>query len=208
MVGFINGATDAVDRKYDGVRFLGKTSLNFYSLIDDVHYGIQGKSSLKEVEVIPLGFSADKANELTISINNVEGRIDDSNIFIEDTLLSIKHNLKDSDYIFTTTESGEFNNRFNLIIETKASVLDVEENIKKDSLIIKNSKDNLVIKTLNNAIIKKVLVYDLLWKQMIFKENNSSSIELTLPIIKSSSILIIKSFLENGEVIINKIYKN
>jgi hypothetical protein len=208
LVGFIDGATDAVDRKYDGVRFLGKTSLNLYSLIDEGHYGIQGKSNLKEVEVIPIGFSSDVVNDFTLSIDKLEGKLDESNIFIEDSFLNVKHNLKDADYIFNTTESGEFNNRFNLIIETEASVLDVKESIVSKGVTIKKLNNNLIIETLNNTIIQKVLVYDLLGKEILVKENSSSEVQLQLSFLKSNTILIIKTFLETGEVLINKIYKN
>lgn len=208
LVGFIDGATDAVDRKYDGVRFLGKTSLNLYSLIDDAHYGIQGKSNLKEVEVIPIGFSSDVANDFTLSIDKLEGKLDESNIFIEDSFLNVKHNLKDADYVFNTTESGEFNNRFNLIIETEASVLDVKESIVSKGVTIRKLNNNLIIETLNNTIIQKVLVYDLLGKEILVKENSSSEVQLQSSFLKSNTILIIKTFLETGEVLINKIYKN
>ncbi|ARV15260.1 hypothetical protein [Polaribacter sp. SA4-12] len=208
LVGFINGATDAVDRMYDGVRFLGKTSLNLYSLIDDIHYGIQGKSSLKEVEVIPIGFSSDVANEFTLSIEKIEGKLDESNIFIEDSFLNVKHNLKDADYVFNTTEPGEFNNRFNLIIETEASVLEVKESVVLEGVTVKNSNNNLIIETLNNTIIQKVLVYDLLGKEILVKENKFSYVQLKSSFLKSNTILIIKTFLETGEVLVNKIYKN
>lgn len=208
LVGFFDEATDGIESKFDGVRLVGKSSLNFYSLIDDIHLGIQGKSSLKEKEIIPLGFSASTSGYFTISIDKFEGRLEDSNIFLEDVHLNVKHNLKNADYVFNSSESGEFNNRFNLIIETKASVLSIDDNSLIRNIKIKDSKEKITIETLNNAIIKKVLVYNILGKQVLSLENKSSSIELEATLLKSNSILILKTILDTGEVSINKIYKN
>lgn len=208
LIGFLEEASDNVDRKYDGIRFLGKTSLNFYSILNDAHYGIQGKSNLKEEETIPLGVSSDVSGNFKISIDKVEGNLESSYVYLEDTYLNVKHNLKKADYTFTTLEAGNFNDRFNLIIKSEAAVLRVENNIVSKDILIKNTNNSLVIETLNNVVIKKVLVFNLLGKELFVKENNSSVIELQSTSLKPNSILIVKTFLETGEVLVHKVYKN
>ncbi|MFK8060689.1 MAG: hypothetical protein AB8B78_11430 [Polaribacter sp.] len=208
LVGFIDDATDGEDSKYDGVRFLGKTSLNLYSISNDKNYGIQGKSSLREIENIPLGFSSDVKGEFRISIDRFEGKIENSNVYLEDILLNTKHNLKMGDYVFSTGNPGEFNNRFNLVLETDAAVLNIKENTFSKNILIQSLENDLVIKTLDNSIIKKVLVYNLLGQKLILKENSTASLKIKFSNLKPNSVLFVKTILENGQVFINKIYKN
>jgi len=169
---------------------------------------INGKSTLKLLEEIPLGFNSVITENFTISIDHLKGKLNYSTIYLQDNLLNIKHNLKDSDYTFSLTETGNFNNRFKLIIETNGIVLNIETIDYKSNLIIKNSSNNLVLKTSDETVIKKVLIYDMLGKEILVKNNKFSSIELKSPVLKSNSVLIIKTLLETGAVVINKIYKN
>jgi endonuclease I len=205
LVGFFDEATDGIDRLYDGATLDGGTNASFYSLINNVPFVIQGKNQLAELEIIPLGFRTNTLGEFTISINHLHGNLNSSLVTLQDNLLNISHNLKDSDYVFTITETGVFNSRFKLVISN--SILNTDEIDYKSKLVIQNSLNGLIIKTADGSLIKKVLVYNILGKEVINKEGSSSSIELKSPSIKSNSILIIKTLLENGEMHIDKILK-
>lgn len=209
LVGFFNDATNAVDTKYDGIRFFGKPTLNFYSVINDKAYGIQGTSPLQQTEIIPLGFATNKIGEFTISIDRFEGKLNASAIYIEDALLNTKHNLKTSNYVFNTTTTGTFNNRFKLMLETEETVLNVDVNkLSSNEVLIENTRKGIKLVTLNNSTIKKVAIYDVLGKQLVIQENTSSAVEVVVSKIQSNSILIVKGILDNGDVFVKKIYKN
>ncbi len=208
LVGFFDEATDEFDRKYDGVRFEGKTSLNFYSLIDDEKYGIQGLSKMKKDNFIPLGFSTDKTGSFKIAIDKKEGELINSKIFILDKLLDIKTEINESDYEFTLSESGAYNDRFVLVIENNEKALSVKDQDVSTGVVIENFNNDLVIKTSDRTLIKKVSIYNILGKEIITKEASSVEVQLTSKGLKSNAILIVKTMLDNGSVIVNKIYKN
>ncbi len=208
LVGFFEDANDDIDTKYDGVRFFSKPSLNFYSIINDREYGIQGKAPLKETEIIPLGFVTNTTGEFTISIDKFEGKLNASNIYLEDRLLNTRHNLKTTDYVFNVNTTGTFNNRFHLILETEESVLNVDENKFLNEVKIINTKNGITLETLNNTIINKVAIYDLLGKEIITKQGNKNSLQIPSLLIKSNTVLIVKVTLVNGSILVNKIYQD
>ena len=178
---------------------------NFYSLIDDKPYGIQGKSTLEDIEEISLGFSTTISNYFTLSIDKLEGKLNSFNIYLEDEFLDIEHDLKLSDYIFSISKAGEFNDRFKLIISSKT--LNIETIPDNLSLIIENHTNYITLKTADNLKIKKVLVYNILGEQLLNKNSNSSKVILESSLFKRNSMLIFKTFFKNGTFKINKILK-
>ena len=209
LIGFLEDATDNEDNKYDGIRFSGKSSLNLYSILNDKHFGIQGKSPLKESEIIPLGFSSDTFGDFTISIDKVEGKIENTTVYIVDKNLDIAHDLKYSDYVFSTFEDGEFNDRFSLVLIAEGGSLNVDDNSELvNNIQIQNQENRLVLKTLNNNVITNVAIYNLLGEEIFKAENNTSNIIIDSKNLKSNSIFIVKTMLENGKLLVNKVYKN
>lgn len=205
LVGFFDEATDDVDRLYDGLKLDAGAETNFYSLINDKPYGIQGKSTLEDIEEISLGFSTTISNYFTLSIDKLEGKLNSFNIYLEDKFLDIKHDLKLSDYTFSSSEAGEFNDRFKLIISSKT--LNIETIPDNLSLIIENHTNYITLKTADNLKIKKVLVYSILGEQLLNKNSNSSKVILESSLFKRNSMLIFKTFFKNGTFKINKILK-
>lgn len=208
LVGFLEDATDAIDRKYDGIRFEGKKSLNFYSILEDKDFAIQGLGSLKDENYIPLGFSTNTTGTFNITIDKSEGAILNSKVFIIDQLLNIKHEISKTPYSFSTLESGKFNSRFILSIEKTEKTLTVNEEEYSSKLLIENFNTTLIIRNLNNKLIKQVVVYNVLGKALLSKETASKEVQLTSNILKTNTILIVKTLLEDGTTIINKIIKN
>ncbi len=208
LIGFLERATDGIDRLYDGEKLDGGTSANFYSLIDGRQFVIQGKSPLKEIEEIPLGFSSSVLGDFTISIDKFNGNIENSEMYLQDNLLNIQHSLKESDYNFSITETGTFNDRFVLVIGRSAKVLSVISDEISGEVSIENFKNNLVIKTSNNSLIKKVSVYNLLGKELITKKGSSENVQLTSKLLKRNAVLIVKTLLEDDTIIVHKIVKN
>ena len=105
-------------------------------------------------------------------------------------MLNELHNLKERFYNFTS-ETGEFNDRFEIVFNANAlSTDDITLNSK--SLTIIELEDNRVQFTASdNLSIKTVTIFDLLGRQLYrFKGNNTSEI-YTLPNL-SSAVFIAK----------------
>jgi len=207
LVGFIEGATDAVDRSYDGIKF-GGGWVSFYSIAEGKNLAIQGKKPIDNEESVPLGFSSfvDEGKMLKIGISKTEGKFinDEYEIYLKDKFLNTLHNLKEKEYEFIINEKGVFNDRFELIIKN-STVLNVEDEIVNNQLVIKNSNNHLTISTRNNSIISSLKIYDMLGKLIIKKSPNKNEFKVNAENINKGTVLLINAELDNNEVISKKV---
>jgi predicted extracellular nuclease len=208
LVGFLDKATDGEDRLYDGRRLDGGANATFYSIADGISYGIQGKSSLKEIEEIPLGVRMNVTGDFKISIEKFEGLLNDSEIYLKDLLLDIEHDLKVSDYEFTLSETGTFDNRFVLRIVTSADVLGSEEVESNSDLIIQDQGQQLLVRTSDNQIIKDVFMYDILGRNLFTKRNaTNTTVSVAGSSIHKNAITLVKVILETGKIETMKFFR-
>ena len=160
MVGYVDGATNDYDPKYDGEKY-GSSVSSLYSVLEDKKLSIQGKAAFSLTDEVPLGFIAESAGTYTISLEDIQGL---DNVFIKDN--GITNNLP---YTFTT-EAGEFNDRLVLVYGSQLSVNEVEQpkvtvfpNPATDYINICGAFDNYTL-------------YDVLGK--LIKSGNSRVIDL------------------------------
>ena len=174
LIGFINGATDGIDRSYDAHKF-GGGWVSFYSIAEGEHLAVQGRKSLNEKEEVKLGFSSyvNETEILKIGIANIEGKFRGSEyeIYLKDNFMNKIHDLNQKDYEFISESKGIFDDRFELLIQ-KSSILDIDEEVLNDQLIIINSEGELTVSTSNNSIISNFQAYGLLGKILIDKSPN------------------------------------
>ena len=109
LIGFFDDATLQKDRLYDGVRLKGSNYISFYSKDATNEYGIQGRPTFIENDIVPLGYDSTILGDLTIGIDTFEGVLNTTDVYLKDLDLNITHDLKLSDYTFTTT-NGVFPN--------------------------------------------------------------------------------------------------
>ncbi len=203
LIGFVDKATDGVDYGYDGKSVNGK-DFNFYSSIDNSKYAIQGLGAFTDDKTVALGFDSDKAGDFTISISKMEGVLKGQKIYLIDNTLNITHDLKNGDYKFTQTETGEFMNRFTL--QFAAAALGVDDILNQENnLIISN--DNDFFKISANQIVKSVEVYDMLGRMIIKSKPNKQSFNLLVNNVNKGSVLVIHAQLENGALVSKKMIK-
>ena len=207
LVGFIEEATNEVDRMYDGIKLEGDTNGSFYTLIDSQPFGIQGRSRLTSIEEIPLGVILNCVGDFKISIDHFEGKLEKSTIYLEDTLLNTKHNLKDSDYKVVISEKGTYNDRFKLIIETDSSVLDINDyEVNKPQLTIRNFTNEIEFEITSGEQIQEIIFFNLLGKEILVSDFTTNKARINSLLLKRSTIIIAKIVLSSGEILVNKIY--
>jgi len=214
LVGYYNDATDDFDLGYDTKRNLSSNSpAIIYTGINDISNEkliIQGKSfnSLNIEEIIPVGFktSIDEPTIFTFSLIKFEGSfLENNNVYLNDSYLNITHNLKESDYNFTS-EFGEFNDRFEVVFSNEAlSISDIE--IDKSSLqIIELTNGDVQFKVSSQYEMKSVEIIDLLGRILYKLDTQGSSQIFTLSNISQTTYLA-KVELVNGFVITQKAIK-
>lgn len=112
LVGYVEGATLGWDREFDGVRFTDETSITAYSVLEDKKLVIQGRPlPFTETDEVPLGYRSNIQGAFSFSIDHIDESFENQNIYLEDNVLHIIHNIKVSPYSFTS-EIGTFNDRF------------------------------------------------------------------------------------------------
>ncbi len=203
MIGYAENATNGIDRGYDSDLLDVGNAVTLYSLADTNKLSIQGRPlPFEDTDFVPLGFKSTVADTFTISLSNFDDFFNAQNIYLEDKLLNVIHDLKNSNYIFTTN-SGTFEDRF--VLRFNNSLLNSEDaDFNEDSIIIYKENQNLII---NSTLIdiKNIEVYDLTGRLLIRKLDVQSLFEsITIDGILTP-ILIVKIRLVTGQTIIKKI---
>lgn len=200
VVGYVSGATLAKDRIYDAL--INADSFKLYSLINSQKQAIQGRPvPFDSNDQVPLGVFIQMAGNYTIAISAVDGLFSDAsqNIYLEDKLLNVIHDLKQSPYTFSTI-AGEFNNRF--VLRYNNSVLNNQVYENDNSFTIVSNENISLLASIN---IKSVLVFDVLGRK-IYEVDDVNSKEVVIDkLIATKEPLIVKTIFENGEVVNRKI---
>lgn len=205
-IAFINEGTDNFDNQYDARPFGNNFATSFYSLdTANLPLVIQAKPPfISDEETIPLGLTILNANQLNykISLNHFE-LLDGVYFYLKDNLLNEIHDLSIGDYSFSLQETGSINNRFELIFSR--NTLAINNNTTKNTLIISNINANSYqVKTENGNVISSVKVFDVLGKLKFSAKPNSNTIIINE---NNKTILFVKVYLENGQMLVKKFMK-
>jgi hypothetical protein len=151
---------------------------------------------------VPLGYKTTIKGNFTITIFQTDGFFTAQNVFLEDKMLGVIHNLKEASYNFTT-EKGVFNERFVLRYTDKTlGTGDFESEDK--TIVVFKEKNELKIKS-EFETIKRVTIFDLLGKK-VFEETLKDVNEFrTSNITLKNQIVIVKVVLTNGQVVAKKV---
>ncbi|MBA4320027.1 MAG: hypothetical protein C0412_16625, partial [Flavobacterium sp.] len=203
LIGYITGATNEYNSRFDGESFDANEFVDFYSLNQDKNLVIQGRAlPFDENDEVPLGYRTTIEGDFTIKIDQVDGVLTNQAVFIEDKLTNTVFDLKSGNYTFNTV-AGTFNDRFILRYTNKTLGTTDLETLENQVLV---SNKNKQIKV-NSAveIIDKVTVYDLLGRE-IYKKEKVNSNEQTLTNFNSSQqTVLVKVTLQNGIDITKKL---
>ncbi|HEX9980832.1 MAG TPA: PKD-like domain-containing protein [Flavobacterium sp.] len=192
LVGYSEGATNGLDRAFDG-EFLNSSDLSLYSFNSDKHLAIQGRQlPFEESDIVPLGYNAASAGTYTIGIDRVDGLFSEHNIYLEDKLLNTIHDVRESAYSFAT-ESGTFNERF--ILRYTSNALGTPDNethgaaayIKDDILLVQAGSE-----------IERITVYDISGKLIRTFIPESPSLEFQHEFVYAEGIYFAKVKLASG----------
>jgi hypothetical protein len=167
LVGFIEGATDGFDRRFDGALLNGNGYINFYSILDNKNYSIQGKGlPFDENESFPLGFSTSAAGIFTVGIAQSDDFFQAQNIYLFDNNDQSYHDLKVESYSFETG-IGTFNTRFELRFSNE--LLGIENPVANGNLTAILQNQELKIKS--SMLIENVTLSDLSGRILFEKAN-------------------------------------
>lgn len=202
LIGYIEGATNGLDRGFDGNLF-GGNYVSIYSLNSNQKLTIQGRALPFNVEdTIPLGIKTTIAGTFNISIDMLDGLFVKQNIYLKDNLLNTIHDLKSAPYSFTAA-IGTFENRFEVVYRNTA--LGVDDPVFNPDSIIIYKQDKSVIVNAGLATIHEVKVFNIQGRLLFDgqKINSSETIIKSLP--PTDQVLIVQVVTTEGGKVSKKI---
>ena len=201
LVGYATNATNGIDHFYDAINVGVKTNFEIYSVAENKGFSIQGRSlPFDDNDVINLGTSIPQNGKYTIAIAKVDGLFGTTaqNIYLEDTVLGITHDLRAAPYSFTGTV-GRYENRF--VLKFTNSTLGNEDFVANNVMVYTNESINI---NATNQTIKSVKVYDLLGRVLGTFNNVDATAFSTKNVAKTQSPLLVEVTLSNGTVVSKK----
>ncbi|WP_452228010.1 T9SS type A sorting domain-containing protein [Lacinutrix sp. MEBiC02404] len=203
LVGYVEGATNALDRLFDGYE-LSETSTRFYSIMDDEAFAIQGKSlPFDNTDRVPLGVEINENGNYSIALNALDGLFTENNqaIYIEDTYTNIIHDLRVNPYSFNI-DAGIYNDRF--ILRYTDYALSIEDYELSGLEILAPNNSFIKVKS-GNSPISTIIVYDLLGRILVEKtEINASEISFNNHNFSEGTYMV-KAILSSGKQKIQKV---
>lgn len=203
LVGYTTGATNNFDRAFDGESFNANEFVDFYSVNQDKSLVIQGRAlPFDENDKVQLGFKITIEGTFTINIDETDGLLTNQAVFIEDKLTNTIFNLKNGNYTFST-EAGTFDNRF--VLHYTDKILGTRNFEIAENLVLVSNKNKQM--KINSFIekIDKVVVYDLLGRQIYQKINVNSNTLSVFNLVSNRQTVVVKTILQNGMEVNRKI---
>ncbi|RTY90874.1 reprolysin-like metallopeptidase [Flavobacterium sp. GT3R68] len=202
LIGYFDEATAGVDRGYDGLKSSSQNYISFYSIIDNMKYGIQGKGTFDSADTVPLGYFSAMTGTFEIAIDSMEGQFNSADVYLEDKLLQVIHDLKLGPYSFLT-ETGTFNNRFELRYTNQTlggSDFDLTNNVVN----VNTANQEIAIRS-QSDLIQTVRIFDIQGRLIAEKNQVNNKNVILTDIVSSHQLLLIKILLQDGRTVIKKI---
>jgi hypothetical protein len=201
LVGYADGASNAYDRAFDGVRITDNSNITLYSMVQDKNLVIQGKAlPFSDLDQVPLGYKSTLNDTFSIRIDHFDGLFDNQNIYLEDRLLHVIHDLKLSPYVFTSG-IGTFDDRF--VLRYTNELLGVSNPTLDSQIAAYLSNEKLVIHSCE--LLSEVSLYDISGKLILTEilEFPKKNFETTFH--GAEGVYIAKIKLENGLIVTKKL---
>src|SRR5690606_31557654 len=94
LVGYVEGATNNYDDRFDGLSCNEHRYSECYSLINDSELVIQGRAmAFEDTDVVAVGYRSTIAGKFKIGINHADGDLENHAIYLVDKVTQITHDL-------------------------------------------------------------------------------------------------------------------
>jgi len=207
FIGYITGATNEYEGSFDGVSYDGNQFVDFYSINQGSNLSIQGRAlPFQKKDSIVLGYKTAVVGDFKISIDHADGALASQNVFLEDRLLQVLHNLKEP-YSFAT-EKGIFNDRFVLRYQDKNDVEEEFDN-DEDEVLVEGLLVSVNDKKINinsaDALIDRIYIYDFSGNKVYADKAINAATTIVSNLLINHQPLIVQVILENGKKAVKKI---
>lgn len=203
LIAYVEGATSAKDRLFDGLLFDESASISLYSVLNSDKLAIKGVGlPFNDQDTHQLGYISKVAETFQIKLTNFDGLFDSQDVYLEDKQLNIFTNLKLADYSFAT-QIGTFNDRF--VIHFVAPTLSTRGNtITESKLTVIKKQNDIVLKTFETSM-KSIAIYDISGRLIYENKNVNNSNYVINNLNSSQQVILVKVTTTTGAVVTEKI---
>ncbi|MBE8727441.1 calcium-binding protein [Flavobacterium sp. KB82] len=204
LIGYAPEASNDFDLLYDAEYMSGSQSADFYSLCGNTHLVIQGRAfPFTDSDTVKLGFDIQAADTFVIEIDHADGKLADTNVFLEDKETHQMYDLTKAAYKFNVPK-GTFDDRFVLHFDNHTLGIPSKlENKDPDVWVAVNQKIIQVFSSQSN--IQDISIYDVLGK-LLYNSKQIASKSIQISDLKAANqVLFVETILENGIKINTKI---
>lgn len=202
LVGYIQNATNGIDRNYDGEVF-GGSVVGLYSIVEANDLTIQGRAlPFADSDQVFLGYKSSVAGSLKINIDRFDGLFANQNIYLEDKVLHIIHDLKVSPYQFTTA-IGTFDTRF-VLRYTNEILGNPDLETIATNVVVSKDKNQIKVTSIVEDI-ENISIYDILGKRIFNKIGILQKEFIASDIVNNQQVLMVRIKLVNGIIVTKKI---
>ena len=200
-VAYTADATLDLDYGWDG-RLYNDGELTIYSLAGETRLAIQARPEFWMQDVVPLGYKATHAGELTIALENLTGLLAplSVDVLLRDKALGTSHSLRTSGYTFAT-EAGTFNERFEIFYAEPAMGSPIPALPENNCIVYR--KDGAI--HISGPQIAAVEVFDALGKLLYTQAGINASEAIITRLAAQQQLLLVRITTTEGAAITKKI---
>lgn len=203
LIGYVDGATNAVDVSFDG-KSIESGKPGIFNLLDATAYTIQGKAlPFADNDTVALQLNTVENGNYIINLDHVDGFFaGDQDIFIKDNYTGTYHNIKNGDYTFAATE-GNYANRFEVVYQN--APLGVENpTLDADSVVIYKQNGQLVINT-GAVTMDNVKIFDIRGRLLFEKNGVNASAYTVSQFSAEQQVLLVQITSDDNKTVTKKV---
>lgn len=203
LLGYIEGATNEMDRVYDGPIFNGGNYVSLYSLLGANKLAIQGRMlPFNVADVIPLGYKSSVAGTFSIALDHFDGLFQNQDVYLVDKTDMSYHNLSDAAYTFTSV-TGIFDDRFELRFQD--AQLGTGDHLADTNSVYIVKVDKHIEISSGNYNMESVRIFDLTGKKVFEQADINTTLFNTRDLNMATQVLIVKVTLDNDQTVTKKV---
>lgn len=201
VVGYVEGATYEKDRLYDAYGRI-ENSQSLYTLINAEPMAIQGRPlPVNQHDKVPVGVSITQPGTYKLAIAAVDGMFANTDVFLEDKLLGLVHNLKQTPYEFLAAP-GSMDARFELRYTDMA--LSNSGFTATNGIAVISDKQTISVRSQSDPI-SEVILYDIAGRE-IARRSGINATQIQINDLKAQhQAIVVKIVLQDGQITSRKI---
>ena len=188
LIGFVEEATEGIDRLYDATKFFGQQDLNIYSIIENKPFAIQG-IPWKESLTLPIGIQKQNAGVLYVALEGEESLPLNQNVLLHDRFTDEYWNLETPIQIQAT--EGKSEDRFEIVLQTESLL-----SVQSPKLKVVTGATKIELSVDSGRPISEVMLIDMMGRVLLNQEFRSNHVSIHRP--KQRGVYILKTTDQSG----------